>query len=95
MIFASAMLVAMAVDVAIGWPDAIYRRIGHPVTWIGALIRWLDTKMNRETDQRSFRRAMGAMAAAIVIGVAALIGHVVQSQLAGGWVAVVGIGVLA
>ena len=95
MIFASAMLVAMAVDVAIGWPDAIYRRIGHPVTWIGALIRWLDTKMNRETDPRSFRRAMGAMAAAIVIGVAALIGHVVQSQLAGGWVAVVGIGVLA
>ena len=95
MIFASAMLVAMAVDWAVGWPGALYRRIGHPVTWIGALIRWLDRVLNREGDPDLMRRAMGVLAAFIVIGLAAAAGFVVQSQLSGGWVAVLGIGVLA
>ena len=40
--FAAMMLVAMALDLAIGWPDALFRRIGHPVTWLGALISGLE-----------------------------------------------------
>lgn len=95
MIFASAMVVAMAVDCLLGWPDAIYRRIGHPVTWIGALIRRLDSAMNREADGDLTRRAMGVAAALIVIGAAALAGYLVQSLLPGGWIAALCIGVLA
>ena len=40
-------LVALALDALIGWPDAVYRRIGHPVTWLGRLIGWLDRNGNR------------------------------------------------
>lgn len=40
-------LVALAVDALIGWPDWLYRRIGHPVTWLGRLIAALDTRLNR------------------------------------------------
>lgn len=95
MIFTSAMLVAMAVDCVMGWPDAIYRRIGHPVTWIGALIRRLDAAMNRETDTDFTRRILGILAAMIVVGAAALPGYLVQSLLPGGWLAALCIGVLA
>ena len=35
-------LTALALDVAIGWPDALFRRIGHPVSWLGRLIAALD-----------------------------------------------------
>ena len=95
MIFTSAMLIAMAVDCVMGWPDAIYRRIGHPVTWIGALIRRLDAAMNRETDTDFTRRILGILAAMIVVGAAALPGYLVQSLLPGGWLAALCIGVLA
>ena len=44
---AAAMLVALALDALVGWPDWLYRRIGHPVTWIGGLIGLLDTALNR------------------------------------------------
>lgn len=39
-------LVALTVDAIIGWPDWLYRRIGHPVTWIGRLIAGLDRRWN-------------------------------------------------
>ncbi|MCE8439443.1 cobalamin biosynthesis protein, partial [Rhodovulum sulfidophilum] len=35
---AAAMLVALAIEGVAGWPDRLHARIGHPVTWIGALI---------------------------------------------------------
>ena len=34
--------IALLIDVAIGWPQALYRRVGHPVTWLGRLIAALD-----------------------------------------------------
>lgn len=40
-------LVALALDALIGWPDAVFRRIGHPVTWLGRLIDVLDRRCNR------------------------------------------------
>ena len=42
------MLLAFGIDAAIGWPAAIYARIGHPVTWIGAAISWLDRTLNSD-----------------------------------------------
>lgn len=69
--FAAAMLVAMLVDGAAGWPDRIYRRIGHPVTWIGALIRALDLRFNRAFDSDLRRRLAGVLAAVLVIVAAA------------------------
>ena len=44
------MLVAMAVDAVLGWPGALFARIGHPVTWLGGLIGALDARWNRPAD---------------------------------------------
>lgn len=52
--FAGLALVAVAVEAAFGYPDALYRAIGHPVTWIGRLIAWCEGAWN--SSQRSYRQ---------------------------------------
>lgn len=64
------MLLAFAIDAAVGWPAAIYARIGHPVTWIGAAISSLDRSLNIESASGFARRAAGAATALIIIGMA-------------------------
>ncbi|WP_282602817.1 adenosylcobinamide-phosphate synthase CbiB [Paracoccus sp. PARArs4] len=76
--------IALLIDVAIGWPDAALRRIGHPVIWLGRLISALDDRLNRGPH----RHAKGALAVALTVLAAALPAMVLQSLL-GPWVAAV------
>jgi adenosylcobinamide-phosphate synthase len=67
------MLLALMADWFIGWPDAAFRRIGHPVTWIGAMVARADGRLNREGLPPAGRRLAGALAAAgIVVAVTAM-----------------------
>ena len=91
MSFALSMLIAMAIDAAIGWPDALYRRIGHPVTWIGALITALETRLN----QGRGRRAKGVVTALVVILATGGLAAVLMALLPTGWIRAVLAGVLA
>lgn len=93
--FAGAMAVAMGVDALAGWPGGLFARIGHPVTWLGALIGALDTRWNRPTDAPWRRRAAGVAAALIVIALAAGLGWAVQMLLPSGWSRVFLVGILA
>ncbi|MBU3030713.1 adenosylcobinamide-phosphate synthase CbiB [Paracoccus sp. XHP0099] len=61
-------LIALILDAAIGWPEPVFRRIGHPVTWLGRLIATLDRRLNRGGG----RVARGAVASLLVIGAALL-----------------------
>ena len=45
-------LAALLVEAAIGYPAVVYRAIGHPVTWMGALLAALDTRLNRPSMGR-------------------------------------------
>lgn len=56
-----------------GYPDRIYRAIGHPVTWIGKLISFLDTRLNRASQPDTTRRLWGIAALVILILIPALI----------------------
>jgi adenosylcobinamide-phosphate synthase len=60
---------ALMLDALIGWPDALYRAIRHPVVWIGALIRTLDGALNRPGWRNSRRRAGGILALLIIMAV--------------------------
>ena len=42
----------LLLDLALGWPGWLFARIGHPVTWIGALISKLDAAWNKGTGAR-------------------------------------------
>ncbi|HTO64828.1 MAG TPA: adenosylcobinamide-phosphate synthase CbiB [Bradyrhizobium sp.] len=93
--FAGALVVAMAVDAVMGWPDFLFARIGHPVSWLGRLIAALDERCNRETDQRLVRRAVGVAAAGAVIALAVAVGWAVQSSIDAGWARIVLVGIIA
>jgi adenosylcobinamide-phosphate synthase len=93
--FAGAMAVAMTVDALLGWPDALFARIGHPVTWIGRLINFLDKGWNRTSSSPGFRRAAGSAAALLVIALAAAVAWAVQSLLVFEWSRIVLAGILA
>jgi adenosylcobinamide-phosphate synthase len=49
---------ALLIERVVGYPAWLYKVIGHPVTWMGTLITWLDTRLN----SGSSRRLKGALA---------------------------------
>jgi adenosylcobinamide-phosphate synthase len=55
----------------LGYPQPVFRAIGHPVVWIGALIFWLDRVLNREAASFAARRAWGVLAVFILVGLSA------------------------
>ncbi len=56
--FPAMMLVAIAIDRLIGWPDWLYARIGHPVTWGGRLIAIFEAWLNRAEFPRMLTGAL-------------------------------------
>jgi adenosylcobinamide-phosphate synthase len=64
-------LAALLVEAAIGYPAFIYRAIGHPVTWMGALLAGLETRLNRPAAPDSQRRALGGLTLAVLLAVTA------------------------
>ena len=93
--FAGAMVVAMATDALLGWPDRLFARIDHPVVWIGKAIAALDAYANRESDSPATRRSAGLAAALIVIMLAAAAGWAMQRLMPSGLRGAVLSGILA
>lgn len=54
--------VSVAVERFVGYPHWLYRLIGHPVTWMGALITYMDEKMNTTAHVKSLSRLNGVLA---------------------------------
>ncbi len=60
---------ALLFEALFGYPQALYRAIGHPVTWIGALITRLDTTLNRPQWSFALRRASGILALLLLLSI--------------------------
>src|SRR6516164_5190457 len=73
-------LLAMLIELCIGYPKPVLRAIGHPVTWMGALIDWLDRFLNRDAPTPVLR-ATGIVAVAVVLCITATIAFVIGHQL--------------
>jgi len=56
----------------------LFSLIGHPVTWIGAALGWLDLKLNQTTAPDRRRRAAGVLAVAILLAISAVPAGMVQ-----------------
>ncbi|MEZ5776685.1 MAG: adenosylcobinamide-phosphate synthase CbiB, partial [Hyphomicrobiaceae bacterium] len=72
------VLAALLVESAIGYPSRLFAAIGHPVTWIGAAIGWLDDGLNRTDVSPARRRFRGVLVALVLAGTAALAGHGIE-----------------
>jgi adenosylcobinamide-phosphate synthase len=73
-------LLAMLIELGIGYPEPVLHAIGHPVTWIGALIGGLDRSLNRDAAA-PMRRGAGLVTIAVVLGITGTIAFVIQHQL--------------
>jgi adenosylcobinamide-phosphate synthase len=93
MLTAATMALALGIDALIGWPARLYSRIGHPVTWIGALISALEARWNE--GEPALRRVRGLMTVIVVVAAAALPAWVLESLLPAGAVGVILGGFLA
>lgn len=62
------LALALLIEAVAGYPDRLYRALGHPVTWIGRLITALEGRLNRG-DAPARRRggvlALGLLLAAV------------------------------
>lgn len=58
-------LLALSFEFLLGYPDWLVRLLGHPVTWMGALIGLLDRTLNRDDFDAERRRINGILAAAV------------------------------
>ena len=76
------MLVGLALDLMLGWPDRLYGRIGHPVTWLGRLIAALEGRANTGTHCKRLR--MGALTTLITVAAATLPALALQTMLPDG-----------
>jgi adenosylcobinamide-phosphate synthase len=74
-------LLAMLIELAVGYPQGLTRAIGHPVTWIGRLIGALDRSLNSDATAPGRRRLAGLLALLIVLGVVGLVASIVQHEL--------------
>lgn len=72
---------AMLIELAAGYPQALVRAIGHPVTWIVTLIALLDRSLNRATDTPEHRRRAGILAVLVVCLIVGVVAFAVQREL--------------
>lgn len=65
-------LFALVIEAAVGYPPSLLRAIGHPVTWMGAMIGALERRFNQGTSVRARRSAGVAVLATVVVIVSAV-----------------------
>ena len=58
---------ALLVETVIGYPNFLYRWFRHPVVWMGALLDWLDLRLNSPGTPEAKRRLNGALALAVLL----------------------------
>jgi adenosylcobinamide-phosphate synthase len=66
-------LAALIVEALVGYPAPLYRAIGHPVTWMGRCLGWLEAGLNRANFGFVTRRAAGVVTLCLYLGPVALV----------------------
>jgi adenosylcobinamide-phosphate synthase len=84
------ILAAAGVEAAIGYPDALHRRVPHPVVWLGAMIGHLERMLNQTVFGEPLRRLFGVLTLAAIVAVSAGAGWLI-TRFGGPW-AVIAVG---
>src|SRR5215470_7841560 len=71
-------LLALLIEVIVGYPERLMRAIRHPVVWMGWLVGTLDRALNREGASEATRRAAGIVTIALVVAIVASVARVVE-----------------
>jgi adenosylcobinamide-phosphate synthase len=82
-------ILACLIEKFVGYPQGLFKIIGHPVQWIGALITWLDTTLNTKPADEVEGMLRGGIALAVLLAATAFPAYMLQdilSSFTGGWV---------
>ena len=55
------LLIALTLDIVLGWPEKIYTNIGHPVSWIGKVISYCERSLNKKKYPGQLLKLFGAL----------------------------------
>jgi adenosylcobinamide-phosphate synthase len=88
-------LLALSIEAAFGYSRALLRRIGHPVIWMGALIEFLDRRLNKEGDDAERRRRNGTLALVILLTIVVIITAFITHVADNGFMALIILAILA
>ena len=80
------VLAALLLDALIGDPDWLWRRLPHPVVWIGNGIGWLERRLNRESWSGRQRRLAGVVAVIVLMSCAIFAGGLLADLLNDNWI---------
>ncbi|MEP3047354.1 MAG: adenosylcobinamide-phosphate synthase CbiB [Roseibium sp.] len=72
------LLGALFLDAVIGDPDCLWRRLPHPVVWIGNFIAFLDKRLNKPSQTDPALKASGVLALVILVLGGAVVGIALQ-----------------
>lgn len=75
--FAGLALLAALIEAVAGYPNLLYRAIGHPVTWIARLIAWGDETWNSDGDSDGAQKLQGVALLLLLIAVGLIAGLVI------------------
>jgi len=64
-----------------GYPEGLACSVGHPVTWMGRLIAWLDQRLNRDDADSETRRRAGAVAMLVLLGIVGGVAFLIEWTL--------------
>jgi adenosylcobinamide-phosphate synthase len=88
-------LFSLMVELLGGYPDRLFRAIGHPVSWMGNLIALLDRKLNDATLKPHARRLRGVLALAILMVASGSVAFALQWSLTSTWLGLFALAFLA
>jgi adenosylcobinamide-phosphate synthase len=74
-------LAASVVEALTGYPAPLYRAIGHPVTWMGRWLAWLEARLNYPNASFTMRQASGLVALCLYLGPVSLVAWVATRAL--------------
>ena len=74
-------LAALLLEAVVGYPAFVYRAIGHPVTWMGALLAGLERRLNRPNAPGN--RLRGIVTLAILLAATAAAARAADGLLPG------------
>lgn len=72
------LIIAFGIEAMLAYPAAVFRAIGHPVSWIGALIAALDSTLNRPDTSFAARRAAGVATVLLLLASTLAVGALLE-----------------
>ncbi|MEI9997543.1 MAG: adenosylcobinamide-phosphate synthase CbiB [Rhizomicrobium sp.] len=89
------MSAALALDACIGDPAWLYKRIPHPVAWMGNLLVLLDRALNRRPASPGFGIVAGALTLMVLLALSGAVAWALDHVLSRSWTGMAVLALLA